>query len=247
MTRKFWQNPLVRFVYAIWFLCIFAIGTVFGCFLTLLFGLFSDRGARYVTNTLWSKMTMFAAGVRLESLGLDNIPSSKDGFIVYANHTSALDIPALALGTGLSVTWVAKASLGKIPFFGWGLARAHMLVNRAGGPAETKEMVQEAISRLKGGQILSIFPEGTRNRSEAPLLPFKKGTFLLAKHTGALLVPVALKNAKDLWPAGAVVPMPGTIRCKVGEPLAPIEGENLGALATRAQAHLAALLEDESW
>lgn len=241
------NNPVIRFLYVVAYLTIFSALTICGAVATVTVGLFSKSGARYITNAPWAYMTVLLAGIRLKVTGRENLPPEKGGFIIYVNHTSLLDIPTVSLTTGRSVTWVAKASLAKIPFFGWALVQGHMLVDRGGGPSAARGMVEEASRRLAEGQTLAIFPEGTRNRGDVPLLPFKKGTFILAKHTGATLVPVAVKNAGKLWPAGKYWPRPGAIRVKIGTPFAPGEGESLAALTGRAQTALNELLVDDSW
>lgn len=242
------NNPVFKFFYAIWFITALTAGTIVLGLAALAASLFSARASRYVSDISWSYCVFIPAGIKLQTLGLENLPTSEGGLIIYANHTSAADIPAVGLSTGgRLVSWLAKASLGKIPFFGWALARAHMLVDRGGGPEAARKMVDDAKKRLADNQILAIFPEGTRNRTDELLLPFKKGAFILAKQTGAPVVPVAIKNAGRLWPAGAFCPRPGLIKVKIGAPLPPMPGEKLADLTQRAHTALKELLADESW
>lgn len=241
------NNPVVKFLYLVWYLPVLVLLTIFLGLLCVVVSYFSTRAARYISNSLWGHAVLDPAGIGLTTSGLENLPEGDGGFIIFANHTSLTDIPTVALATRKPVSWLAKASLGRIPFFGWGLARVHMLVDRGGGVEATRKMVEEATTRLERGEILAIFPEGTRNRGSEPLLPFKKGTFILAKHTGAPIVPLAIKNAGNLWPADKYWPRPGTIRVKIGPPIRPQEGEKLGDITQRAQEALRALLVDDSW
>jgi len=241
------NNPVFRFFYAVWFVTVITVSTIVLGLTTVVLSFFSPKAARYMTDVAWSHSVLTLAGIKVETSGLENLPGTEGGYILFANHTSAADIPAVGLSTGKLVSWLAKASLGKIPFFGWGLARVHMLVDRGGGPEAAKKMVAEARQRLGDNQILAIFPEGTRNRTDELLLPFKKGAFILSKQTKALIVPLAIKNAGKLWPAGAFWPKPGVIKVKIGRPLAPIDGEKLGDITVRAQTALYDLLIDESW
>jgi 1-acyl-sn-glycerol-3-phosphate acyltransferase len=248
------SNPIVKFFYVLWYLPVFVGLTIVASSICLVVSLFSTRATRYITNVIWSHITLDPAGIRLCTIGRENLPGSDDdgpdgtgGFIVYANHTSLTDIPAISLAVGRPVSFVAKASLGKIPFFGWAMVKAHMLVNREGGADAAKQMVEEASRRLENNEILVIFPEGTRNKGSEPLLPFKKGTFILAKHSGAPIVPMAVKNGRAIWPSGKFWPRPGTVKIKIGQPLPLKPGENLNSLTARAQAVLAEMLTDESW
>ena len=241
------NNPVIKFLYVIWYIPVFTLLTILGGTLSIFLSFFSKKAARYITNTPWSYIALLPAGIGLKTIGQENLPKSYGNYIIYANHTSLLDIPAVGKAVNVSLTWVAKASLAKVPFFGWALLRVHMLVDRTGGANAAKNMVEDAASRLQGGQTLAIFPEGTRNRGEEPLLPFKKGAFILAKHTNVPIVPVAIKNAKNLWPAHKYWPMPGVIRIKIGHPFTLQPGENLAALTERAQQNLLEMLTDESW
>jgi 1-acyl-sn-glycerol-3-phosphate acyltransferase len=247
-------NPIFKFFYVLWYLPVFVGLTIAAALVCLIVSFFSIRLARYITNKAWSHIVLDPAGIRLTATGRENLPGRDDdgpdgtgGFIVYANHTSLTDIPTISLAVNRPVSFVAKASLGKIPFFGWAMVKAHMLVNREGGAEAAKQMVEEAGRRLKNNEILVIFPEGTRNKGNEPLLPFKKGAFILAKHSGAPIVPVAVKNGRAVWPSGKFWPKPGTVKIKIAPPLPLNPGENLNSLTARAQAVLAEMLTDESW
>jgi 1-acyl-sn-glycerol-3-phosphate acyltransferase len=88
---------------------------------------------------------------------------------------------------------------------------------------------------------MAIFPEGTRNKSAVPVLPFKKGAFILAKHTGVPLIPLAILNSGSLWPSGRYLPSPGQIKAAIGAPLTVEPKESLAALAKKAEKILESL------
>ena len=234
-------------LYLVWYLPILTFLTICVALTCLAAGLFSLRLARYVSNVVWGRLVLTPGGFRLRVYGREHLPPGPGGFILFANHNSLLDIPAVTLAARRPLCWVAKADLSRVPFFGWALARVHLLVDRAGGTETTRRLMEEAAARLARGEVLTIFPEGTRRRGPEPLLPFKKGAFIMAKHTGARLVPVALKGAGELWPPGRLTPRPGLIRVRFGPPLAEAPAEKTAALADRARAALAGLLADESW
>lgn len=231
-----------RLFYLVWYLPILTAMTILCGGFCFVASFFSLRLARYVSNIVWSRAVLGPAGIKLEVAGLENLPPGPGGFIVFANHNSLLDIPALGLATRAPLTWLAKASLGRVPFFGWGLARVHLLVDRAGGAETISRLVKEASVRLARGEALSIFPEGTRRHGPEQLLPFKKGAFVLARQTGAQAVPVAVKNTGALWPVGRLGPRPGLILVRIGPPLTPAPKESLAAFTARAQEALAGLL-----
>ena len=92
------------------------------------------------------------------------------------------------------------------------------------------------------GASLILFPEGTRNTTEARLLPFKSGLHRLAASRPHLeLVPVWIENLNRVMPKGEVVPIPLLCTTSFGEPLKLAEGESKEALLERARNALLAL------
>jgi 1-acyl-sn-glycerol-3-phosphate acyltransferase len=228
-------KALLKLIYALWFYPLFLTLTIVSGFICLFGSLFSKELARVVSGQVWASVVLGPAFINLKVKGRENIPKGSSGFIVYCNHRSLLDIPVTAMATEKPLTWLAKASLGLIPVFGWVLKRVHMLVEREGGADAAKKMIAEASLRLENGEVIAIFPEGTRNRQlMPPLLPFKKGAFILAKHTKAPLLPVAICNSGNLWPSRSYLPKPGTIKVSIGEPIAIEPGESLAQLTNRA-------------
>ena len=71
----------------------------------------------------------------------------------------------------------------------------------------TDDPVALMTAALDGGASLIVFPEGTRNTGEAPLLPFKSGLYHLARARPDLdLVPVWIDNLNRVMPKGEIVP-----------------------------------------
>jgi 1-acyl-sn-glycerol-3-phosphate acyltransferase len=227
-----------RVFFGFWYLPIFVSLTIVSGLLCLLVSCFSRRACRYITSQVWARIVLSPARIKVDVRGREHLPAS-GGFIIYANHRSLLDIPAVAEATGRQISWIAKAALGRIPVFGWVLMRVHMLVDRGGGSESARKMLAEASERLARGEIMAIFPEGTRNRTDEALLPFKKGAFILAKHTGAPLVPLAIFNSGRLWPGGSFLPRPGRLKTAVGRPVHVAKTDSLDRIAQEAQQVLA--------
>ncbi|MDR2611776.1 MAG: 1-acyl-sn-glycerol-3-phosphate acyltransferase [Deltaproteobacteria bacterium] len=237
---------LARLLLAAWYLPLFLVMTVGAGAVCLAVSLFSKRLARVVSGQVWASVVLGPAFIGMDVKGAEHIPAG-GGFIVFANHRSLLDIPAASLAVERPLSWVAKAALGRLPVFGWVLSRIHMLVEREGGADAARRMITEAEGRLRAGEILAIFPEGTRNRDPlTPLLPFKKGAFIIAKHTGAPLLPLAVVNSGRLWPSGSYLPRHGSLKVAIGEPLAPAPRESLAALTRRAREALELLYLEAS-
>jgi 1-acyl-sn-glycerol-3-phosphate acyltransferase len=95
---------------------------------------------------------------------------------------------------------------------------------------------------LDGGASLIVFPEGTRNTGEAPLLPFKSGLYHLARARPALdLVPVWIDNLNRVMPKGEIVPIPLICTVTFGAPIRVGETQSKEEFIARAEAALLAL------
>ena len=118
--------------------------------------------------------------------GLENIPKS-GSFIIAGNHIHLVDPATIMSITKRPIHFLAKASLFKFPqsliFNNLNLIK----VNRDGND---KKAYEDAVNYLKNGEIIGIYPEGTRERGRG-LLPFKTGAVRMAKETNSLIIPFA--------------------------------------------------------
>jgi 1-acyl-sn-glycerol-3-phosphate acyltransferase len=150
---------------------------------------------------------------RLEVAGDDRVPPT--GPVVLAsNHDSLLDIPILVLASPRRVWFMAKRELFVGRFSSWFF---HVLggfpVERVGPDVAA---MRAAMSVLEGGQVLGMYPEGTRSRD---FLPFRPGAAWAALRVGAPLVPVAIDGTADAMPRGSSVPRRTRVTVTFGEPL----------------------------
>ncbi len=119
----------------------------------------------------------------------------KGKLIFCGNHRSNLDIVTHLVRCPTIQYTLAKKELFHPKFWGWILkAIGGIEIDRDGADLNA---LKTCMKKLKMGKKLFIFPEGTRNTTDAELLPLKSGTALLAIKTKTPIVPVAFYRKKN--------------------------------------------------
>jgi 1-acyl-sn-glycerol-3-phosphate acyltransferase len=99
------------------------------------------------------------------------------------------------------------------------------------------------IVAIESGDSLIVFPEGTRNMTDEPLLPFKSGIYHLARACPQVdFVPVWIENSRRVMPKGRFVPIPLLCTLSVGAPLRIEPDEDKAAFLERTRSALLALM-----
>jgi 1-acyl-sn-glycerol-3-phosphate acyltransferase len=132
---------------------------------------------------------------RVKVHGLQNEPALGP-VVLCSNHRSLIDPPLVGCFLNRKVHFMAKAELFKIPIFSSFLRNYGVIpVSRGGMNMET---IKSAIRTLKQGNMLAIFPEGTRQKGNA-LGEGKKGAASLVFRSGAKVLPVAIVGDYKLF------------------------------------------------
>jgi 1-acyl-sn-glycerol-3-phosphate acyltransferase len=208
---------------------------------TLLTG---DADFMYWTFIGALRIVLRLAGIRVRVEGLENIPS---GVCVFAsNHASNLDPVALVPNIPRRVALLAKKEVFRVPILSKALRQAKLIpVDRADKEAAA-ESVELAVKYMKEGLSFCVYPEGTRSR-DGRLLPFKKGTFLMAIRADAWVVPVSLAGTQRLMRKGDWTIHPGEVVVRYGTPVNATEyaEDQRDQLRQRVQGLVATGLPDE--
>lgn len=174
-------------------------------------------------------ITFLIGGITFENR--ENIPKHEP-FIAAGNHRSLIDPFLIALGMKRQMAFIAKDSLFKIPVVKQILVRVNANpIDRSGSP---KEVIDKTVELLRKGKPITIFPEGTRNKGDEPLMDFKKGAALLAIEAGVPIIPVGIKNSRKVFGRKVVI---------YGKPIMPPEGNDKHSREALTETLHAAILE----
>jgi 1-acyl-sn-glycerol-3-phosphate acyltransferase len=187
----------------------------------------------------WSNAIVKHADVDLTVEGLHNVP--RDLSCVYmSNHQSNIDIPILYSIFPGTLRMVAKAELFKVPIWGRAMKEAGFVrVTRSGDRAEAMAAMRECAEAIKNGINIWLAPEGTRS-IDGKLGKFKKGGFILARDTGADIIPLAIDGSRDILPKNTKIIQRGArVRVAFGPPI-PVAGKDPNALVAETRAFIAA-------
>lgn len=180
------------------------------------------------------QLILLAGRIRVHAEGLDRIDRTKP-FLLIANHRSMIDpfLP-LTLLKGTEIIYICKPEILKMPVAG---SYAHIcgfpFIDRENNRQALKTILR-AVDILKEEQTaVGIFPEGTRNKTDAPLLPLHAGSFSIAKRAN---VPIVVAVNRDTEKAIRQFLWHGTkVSFKVIDVLSP---EQIADLSTQEIAEL---------
>lgn len=170
-----------------------------------------------MARTMWAPPLIAMCGSRLAVEPLPEVDWSKP-HIFLMNHQSMSDIACAFAGIPANLRFVAKHTLGKVPFIGWYMRFTGMILINRSNRAEAVRSLRKAGERIRDGANIIAYPEGTRS-ADGSILPFKKGPFMLALEAKVPIIPVAIEGSGAMLPRDGFRIRPALIRMKIGEPI----------------------------
>ncbi|HEU4964703.1 MAG TPA: lysophospholipid acyltransferase family protein [Bacilli bacterium] len=176
---------------------------------------------------------------RWQVIGKENIP--QDGAVLLvSNHISNLDPPLVGCGADRPVHFMAKAELFKVPIFGRVIKDMNAFPVKRG--VGDRNALRHVIQLLEDGNVVGIFPEGTRNKTGTDAMgEAHSGAANFALKTGATVVPTAIVGTMEAFKP---------IKLVFGEPVdlsefagVKVNRESIGQVTERITAAVNQLIE----
>jgi 1-acyl-sn-glycerol-3-phosphate acyltransferase len=141
-------------------------------------------------------------GGRFHITGLACLRQQPGPFVFISNHMSSLEtavMPAI-IAPLMPITFVAKSSLLKYPFFGKVISATHpIFVDRTNPRHDFEAVIKQGLAALAKGTSVGIYPQSTRTAVFDPQA-FNSMGVKLAKKGNVPIIPVAVKT--DFWANG---------------------------------------------
>ena len=174
-------------------LTVFVFGTV-----SVLCVFFDKDKVMHPLSRIWGKSIVYASLLPVSVKGLEKLRNNQQ-YIYVANHSSYYDVFLLSGFLPFPKRWMMKRSLERIPFFGSGCRHAGFVFVDKENLSAVKATYHHALSTLREGVSLIIFPEGCRS-DDGHLGKFSQTPVTLANEVQIPIVPITINGTFNVLP-----------------------------------------------
>ncbi len=188
-------------LYAIYFGLVLLLSQVFMLlpnYILRLLGLKrASRAFMRISARVMARTVIAGLPAKISIEGLEHVPRDTRRICMVSNHQSLFDIPIVVAYIPILTGFIAKAELKKVPFLNfWLYSMGSIMLDRK-SPHSAIKAINNGVERIKNGQPICIFPEGTRSRSPK-MGSFKPGSLKLAIRSKAVILPVTIRDSYKL-------------------------------------------------
>ena len=180
----------------------------------------------YTNNQFWTPRPIYRWGHRLTSLfcktvgrleaeGVEHIPR-EGGVLLVSNHVSFLDPVIVGSAASREIHYMARSNAFDIPGLGKLIAAYNAYPVNRGAP--DLGALRKTISLLQAGNVVLMFPEGTRS-VDGTLGKARDGACFIAHRAGVPTLPVFHRGAERVLPRNSKRLRRSKLRVIFGEPL----------------------------
>ena len=168
------------------------------------------------------RVILFLCGTKVTVIGEERVP--RDQAVLYiGNHKSYFDTIITYARCPRLTGYIAKSNMEKVPLLSTWMKRLHCLFINREEVREALKTILAGIDNIRNGISVCIFPEGTRNQTDALMLPFKEGSFKIAEKTGCAIIPMAITNSAQILENHFPKIKAAHVILEYGEPVYPKE------------------------
>jgi len=206
---------------------------------------FSPNGRLYLLLArVWSRVSFWLTGVQVTVGGRERVDWSRP-YVLMANHQSSADVMAIFYAVPQPVRLIAKRSLAFLPVFGWGMALARFIFVERSDPRSALRTLGRAAARVRGGDSVAVFPEGTRS-ADGRVQDLKPGGFVIAQKAGVAILPVAIIGSNRCLAKGQLRIHSGRFHVELGTPIEHDPRRSREELMARVHGELTELVGDNT-
>lgn len=151
----------------------------------------------------------------IEVFGREKVPA-EGGAVIAPNHTSHFDPPYVGVAVPRPLYFMAKRELFEVPIFGWIIYSVYAYPVERG--TADRYAIRKAIDLVRDGEVLLIFPEGTRS-PDGVIREGGLGPAMVAGRAGAPIIPCAISGTLDILPSGSKRPHRSHTLIGFGDPV----------------------------
>lgn len=154
---------------------------------------------------------------KIQILNENRIKNNKK-YIFCSNHSSFIDIPSLFILQANYMKFVGKASISKVPLFGYMYRKLYITVDRKDKDSRSK-VLEECKIAIDNNQSIAIYPEGAIPSTTPNMIPFKDGAFKISIEKNTPIIPITLPFNHIVMPVDNFSINSRVIKIIVHEPL----------------------------
>lgn len=217
------RPTLAARLHFLWFALVTVLCTVPMALVQMLTHRMSPTARNFKRNAgTWGRVILALSGIRVHVTNRAGIDPDEPVVFV-SNHQNLLDILALSAALPYPFGFVAKEELSRVPFLGLAIRNSASVFIDRSDPRSALTSLKKAGERIRGGNSVLLFAEGTRSYGR-DLQPLKKGAFAVAVEAGVAMVPVTVVDAYKRMNERKRLIRGGTIHIVIGEPIS-LEGK----------------------
>ena len=206
---KIYERP-----HSFWLILFIFIGYLFVCFFLTFISLFlitlpikrkgdfGEKHSKFYRFFFEEGLTFinYFLRIKVHVENKDKLPSKKERIIFMSNHLSKFDpMTCNSVLKGYDIAWIGKRSLFSMPLINRYLYKICFMPIDRDDLKQSLKVIKQAVKYINQGECsVGIYPEGTRNTTDEPILPCKAGSMKIAYLSKAPIVVMSVINTNKI-------------------------------------------------